>query len=122
MMQRIWAGIVATWAVIAIFALLAFAQRAPAPSASNGGAVVMAHVGGVVMVTPKDPVVTVFPAPYVIVMVTESEYTPAARPVWAAGMQPQKLPCAVNVPVPLKLIVPLMAALPFHCVPQAPSL
>ncbi|HEY0388228.1 MAG TPA: hypothetical protein VGC71_07300 [Gaiellales bacterium] len=38
MMQRIWAAIAATWAVIAIFAVLAFSHRAPAPS---GGAVVL---------------------------------------------------------------------------------
>ena len=44
MMQRIWAGIVATWAVIAIFALLAFAQRAPAPS--NGGVVMVQAANG----------------------------------------------------------------------------
>jgi hypothetical protein len=35
MMQRIWAGIAATWAVIAIFAVLAFGQPSrPAPTGS----------------------------------------------------------------------------------------
>jgi hypothetical protein len=51
MMQRIWAGIVATWAVIAVFAVLAFAHRAPAPATS---AVVIARTasGKLVPVAP----------------------------------------------------------------------
>lgn len=41
MMQRIWAAIAAVWAVVAIFAVLAFAR--PAPTMSTGSAVVMAR-------------------------------------------------------------------------------
>ncbi len=52
MMQRIWAGIAATWAAIAIFAVLAFAQ--PAPPATTGSGAVMARAanGQLVPVTP----------------------------------------------------------------------
>ena len=52
MMQRIWAGIAATWAVIAIFAVLAFSQQAPAPA---GGGVVMARTanGTLIPVAPS---------------------------------------------------------------------
>ncbi len=51
MMQRIWAGIAATWAVIAIFAVLAFSHRPPAAPA---GGVVMARTatGTLVPVSP----------------------------------------------------------------------
>lgn len=51
MMRRIWAGIAATWAVIAIFVVLATVQR-PAPT-GGGTAVVMARAatGALVPVT-----------------------------------------------------------------------
>ena len=52
MMRRIWAGIAATWAVIAIFVVLAASQ---APALKGGGtAVVMARTatGALVPVTP----------------------------------------------------------------------
>jgi hypothetical protein len=51
MMQRIWAGIAATWAVIAVFTVLAFSQRPPVPPT---GTVVMARTasGRLVPVAP----------------------------------------------------------------------
>jgi hypothetical protein len=51
MMRRIWAGIAATWAVIAIFVVLAASQH---PSLTGGTAVVMARTatGALVRVTP----------------------------------------------------------------------
>jgi len=50
MMRRIWAGIAATWAVIAIFVVLAASQR---PALTGGTAVVMARTatGALVPVT-----------------------------------------------------------------------
>ncbi len=59
MMQRIWAGIAATWAVIAIFAVLAFGQPSrPTPTGSvvmtrtaNGQLVPVAGGAGVHAVT-----------------------------------------------------------------------
>lgn len=52
MMQRIWAGIIATWAVIAIFAVLAFSQRPPAP-ASSGVVLARSASGKLVPVAPS---------------------------------------------------------------------
>ena len=50
MMQRIWAGIAATWAVIAIFAVLAFSHRAPAPA--TGGVVMARTASGALVPVP----------------------------------------------------------------------
>jgi hypothetical protein len=57
MMRRIWAGIAATWAVIAIFVVLAASQRPAFPVA--GTAVVMARTasGALVPVTPTSSAV-----------------------------------------------------------------
>jgi hypothetical protein len=51
MMRRIWAGIAATWAVIAIFVVLAASQR---PALTGGTAVVMGRTatGGLARATP----------------------------------------------------------------------
>jgi hypothetical protein len=87
MMQRIWAGIVATWAVIAVFAVLAFSQRAPAPATSG---VVMAR-------TPSGKLVPVAPA------AGASHAVTGTSGVAAAGGQPVtyvKTAAGTYVPAP----------------------